>query len=459
MLIVPRKNGKTTLIGGLATGMLVIDCEAAPEIYCAAAKKDQAKLCWRDAKYMVKALPLLSKRIQIYKGSMAIEETAGILEPISSNSDKQDGLGPSFVAADETHAWPFRDLWEVLVTGMGARQQPAIAELSTAGFDQTSVCFQNLDYLMKILEGFDQEGGFNDDSVFGLYYTIDEKDDWTSEEIWKKANPNWGISVFPDFLRSSFKKTLIISEAKNNFQTKHLNMWITSDKRWLDMDHWAQCKDKFTLMNLRRRRCFGGLDLSKRLDLTAFSMCFPPLLPETSWKFIIRIYLPEENIDEKAREDRAPYRFWSEKGWLCLTPGNVVDYDFILRDIERFQKIFEFKSIGYDPYNASMFVSELQKRGLPMIEIRQGVVTMSAPAKDFEMLLVGHKLGHNFNPVLRWCCSNAVVRRDANDNYMPDKAKSRGKIDALTACLIAMATAPKVAELTSIYDDQEVKYL
>ena len=458
-LYVPRKNGKTTLAAGIALYMLVADGEGAPEIYSAAIDQEQASICWEAALNLKKETPDLQDVIKDYKLSMVVPGTAGKFRPLSGESKNKDGVGASCLVMDETHKWEGRKLWEVMTKGMGARAQPLVCEISTFGDDVNSVCYENYDYCTKILTGFDVDGGFKDDWTFCLIYTVDLGDSWEDPATWRKANPNYGISVYHDFFEEQYRTAKEILTSRDEFLTKNLNIWISASARALDMTLWPLCGVKYKEDDLIGLKGYGGLDLSQKIDLTAFLVLFRPKQPGDCWRTLLKCYMPENNVEKRMKETKAPYRLWASQGFLTLTPGNVVDYEWVKKDVRDIMAKFKLQAIGFDPWNASQVCTDLLNEGFPMIELRQGYQTLSDPCKEFEAQYTDMKLAHNFNPMLHWAFSNLCWKKDPNGNYRPDKEKSGKKIDPVCALIDAFAVALKDNAEPFVYNDREVRFL
>lgn len=444
-LEMPRKNGKTTLAAGIGLYLLDYDDEPESQVYSVAKQRDQAKVAWETAARLFQKNPAMKRRIKKTKttSTMSVEATASVFRALASDSDSLDGLGPHGVIADETHVWKDHKLWGVLETGTVAREQSLMVEITTAGFNPLSLGAENRQYAEKILEGFKSKSGIKNDSYFAIIYTMDKGDDWKNPKVWAKANPNYNIpgGVNEDKLKNIVIQAEALPRMKREFQCKHLNIWLDAAEKWIDiLGDWDACFDSQDIEDFQEKECFIGIDLSKRLDMTAVAYYFPPnkMLGESQHHFFVKCYLPEKNIKKMEEQTKANYSQWVEDGYLTLTPGSVVDYDFIVSDIMKSKELFNIVRISYDPYNATQTVNELQEEGFDMVECLQNFKTMSNASKDFEAIVHSHLLNHGGNPILRWAASNAVLARDANDNYRPHKGKSGSKIDPLIACIIAL---------------------
>lgn len=431
---VPRKNGKSTIAAGIGLYGLIADNEPGAEIYSVATKRDQAKIVFEEAKAMVNHSPALGRRIKVQMNNLHCLDTRSKFEPLSSDARTLDGLNVYYGLVDELHAHRTREVWDVLQTATGARRQPLLFVITTAGTQVLGVCYEQRDYSVKLLNEV-----VADDSYFSVIYTIDEGDDWTLEQTWRKANPNYGISVKPEDLADLCQKAQEVPGEQNGFLTKRLNIWCQQEELWLDIDVWKQAPAPLPIEQLKGRDCWLGLDLSTTTDLTALVAVFPPLHEDENWEVLSYFFLPEENIDARVRRDNVPYDRWARDGFLKLTDGNVVDYGAVRNQIANLSEFVVVREIGFDPWNATHLSTDLAAEGFTMVEIRQGFRTMSEPSKKLERLVMSRKLAHRNNPVLTYCISNVTLRHDDNDNYMPSKGKSTRRIDGAVALIIALA--------------------
>lgn len=444
-----RKNGKSTRLAGVGLYMLTADAEHGGEVYSAATKKDQAKIVWGEARRMVLASPELRSRVRVFAANMNVPALLAKFEPLGADSDSLDGLNISCAIVDELHAHKSRDLWDVLETATGARNQPLIYAITTAGRSKQSVCWELRDYACKVLEGVIQ-----DDSFFAIIFTIDEGDDWTDPATWPKANPGLGISVKIDDLQRKVEKARHLPAAQAAFKRLHLNVWSDGAGSWLDIDAWDENGLPVDPDELVGREGYGGLDLSTTTDITAFVKVFPPVEEDEPWKALARFWVPAENIDKRARTDRVPYDVWRDQGFIEATPGNVVDYRAIEAGIVADAQIFDLREIAYDRFNSSQLVTELMGEGVTMVPFGQGFVSMAAPTRELEKLVIAGLLAHGGNPVLRWMASNVVVIEDPAGNMKPAKNKSSEKIDGIVALIMAIgrAIAPRDEEEDETFD-------
>jgi phage terminase large subunit-like protein len=433
---VPKKNGKSTLAAGIALYMLFADGEIGAEVYSCAGDKDQARIVFNDAKLMRAMSPELRKRSRAYKDAIAVLPTASKYQVLSSDAPTKHGLNPHAILFDELHVQPNRELWDTVTTGVAARRQPLIVAITTAGYDRASLCWEKHDYALKV-----RDGSIADPHFLAVIYAASEQDDWRDPATWAKANPNYGLSVKPEYFLGQIKKAEDSLAYLNTFKRLHLNLWTESLTRWLPPDGWQACGGLVDADALAGRPCYAGLDLSTTTDLTAFALLFPPAAGEALWSLLTYFWCPEAMIRRRSQRDRVPYDVWAREGFLRSTPGDVVDYDIVRSDIRALGTRYRIHEIAYDRWNASQLVTQLQEDGARLTPFGQGFASMSAPTKDFEKLIVGQKLRHGDQPVLRWMAANVVLAKDAADNWKPTKAKSTGRIDGVVASIMALGCA------------------
>jgi phage terminase large subunit-like protein len=463
---VPRKNGKSTLCAGIGLYLFFADDEGGAEVYCAATKKDQARIVFEEAVKMRASSPSLAKRIVKNRDNM--HTFAGQkFEPLGADEDTLDGLNIHGYIVDELHAHKSRGLLDVLDTATGARRQPLGFKITTAGFNRESICWKEHEYGTRILEQV-----IEDDSTFVYIACLDDGDDWELEKNWQKANPNYDISVKVDDLRRKALKAAQEPTALNSFLRLHLNQWTQQETRWMPLDKWNACVgeslagvDAKVLREqmaekLAGRRCFGGLDLSSKIDLTAWVLLFPPSEDDPRWIVLPRFWIPDENVLERVKKDRVQYDVWIREGFISTTEGNVVDYDEIRAAIVRDRQRYDLVECAFDPWNATQLAVDLGKDAVKAVEFRQGYASMSGPTNELMALVVGRKLAHLANPVLRWQAGNLVVKQDEAGNVKPDKAKSSEKIDGIVGLVMALGRAIATpAKGRSIYETRGIEII
>jgi phage terminase large subunit-like protein len=439
-----RKQGKSTWAAGIALYMTVADGEQGCETYSVATKKEQARLVHGEAVRMVAKSPSLSKVLKRCRDNLHCLATNSKFEPLASEEDSLDGLNPHCIVADEVHAWSNRLLWDVLATAVGARRQPLMLAITTAGYDRHSVFYQQHDYSIKVLRRI-----VEDDTWFAWITCLDETDDWEDEANWQKSNPNLGTTIRLDELRAAAAKAKASPAELNSFLRLRLNIWTNQHTAWMPPDKWVACSTPVDPVALQRRPCFGGLDLSTTTDISALVLLFPPSGDDKLWSVLPSFFLPEEAIEQRSKRDRVPYDLWQRQGFFNLTPGNVIDYDYIRAKVQELASQYDIREIAFDRYNSSQIVTQLMGDGFTMVPFGQGYVDMNSPVKRLMELVLTGELAHGGNPVLRWMASNCMAATDPAGNIKLDKSKSREKIDGMVALAMALGRAI----LTPITDD------
>jgi phage terminase large subunit-like protein len=447
---VARKNGKTTFAAALSLYMMVLDGEDGAEIYTAATKRDQAKICWTEARNMVGKSPALSNKIARFQSALTMESTLSKMEPLAADSDKLDGLNPHFAVVDEYHAHKTDMLYNVLKSATGARRQPMIFTITTAGFDKTSPCFLMRRTYIDVLLGIKKQ-----ENTFVMIYSADEGDDWKDPKTWAKSNPNMGISISAEYLEEEFKSALNRGGSEEvNFKTKNLNQWVDAPTVWIQDEKVRKCSNGTTDADLVGQTCYAGLDLASHVDINALALYFPELKA-------IKLYywIPEAKMEENA--DRVDYKTWAAEGRIFVTEGNVIDIDAQVEKITEIIRGVNCRNIAFDPAKAYHgTVQGLQKAGLNNIldEFNQSIKTMSEPTRELQRLVESAEVDLMDDPVLRWMFRNAVAVTDANDNIKLHKAKSMNKIDGLTAIINAIGGYMSGAK-PEPYKDSDLKIL
>ncbi|WP_235579330.1 terminase large subunit [Pseudorhodoferax sp. Leaf274] len=445
---VARKNGKSTWKAPQGAYLFSMDGEVGAEVYAMATTRAQAMTVFKPAlsnfQRWARVSPGIARSFRIFAGlnQERIEMTDGsVFEPLPSNAENQDGRNPSAVLYDELHAAKSRDQWDVMESGFGARAQPLLSAITTAGFILDGICTEVRGYLQSVLEGKRQ-----DDSFFGYVYTIDEGDDPFDERVWIKANPGLGKSKTVEYMRGVARKAAALPGAKVNFLTKDLNVWCNTANGWFDMQVWDQGGKPFDWRLLRGRRCFGGLDLASTRDLTAYVLVFPPDDLGGTWHVLAFFWCPQAKVDLQEHDDAAPYKRWVEEGWLVATPGDVTDYGPVREKVRWSMQEFDVAEIGFDRWNAQQLCNELMEDGVPLVEIPQNTGGMYPGSKALEELVYGRRMAHGGNPVLRYCAMSVALLFDTNGNYRPDKKKSQqaGRIDGVVAKVMALSRAVAV---------------
>lgn len=425
---IARKNGKTALSAGIGLYMLFADGESRPEVYSAATVKDQAKICFSDAVEIVKATDLKNYLTPYH--SIVYELKGGMMKPLSSDYGTHDGLNPSCGIIDEFHAHKDSGMFDVIKSAFGTRRQPLMFIITTAGFDKSGVCYAYRENVIKVLRSVNE-----DDSLFGIIYTLDDKSEWDDPKMWIKANPNLGVSLSADYLADQVKDAKNRPEAVRNVMTKNVDLWVDAERTWILDDAWLKCIGTTDPADLKGCACWGGLDLSNVSDITAYVLLFHE---NDRFQLLPHFWIPEEKMLEKVRKENINYDKWAAEGYVTVTPGNVIDYDFVKADILRIVADYDLRTSAYDRWNSSQTIIDLQNEGMECNPFGQGYGSMSAPTKEFEKLVLTGKIEHFGNPVLRWMFASTLVKTDPAGNIKPDKEKSTQKIDGIVAAIMAL---------------------
>ena len=463
---VGRKQGKTTMAAGIGLYLMIADDEPGAEIYTSAVKRDQARIAHKDATEMVKRSPLLKKHINIVRDNLHSLENSSKFEPLGRDANSTDGLNPHGIIADELHAWKDASLWGVLETATGARSQPMMLAITTAGFNPDSYCMEQRHHAERVLDGV-----VDDDAYFAVIYTLDDEDMkdvaggngdgaslpwWEDESLWIKANPSLGVTKKRSYMRRQAQRATQIASNWVHFVTKELSVWTQGEVKWVNIAHWDACgRYPVDEAELIGRRCYGGLDLSSTTDITAWVLVFPPAAPDEPYIVLPRFFVPEDNVYDRTHKDQVPYERWIEDGHIFATPGNMVDDDFIIGQVAEDAETFDLQEVAYDRWGSARIVVALQNEaGVTvdekvaemynqplLVQFGQGFASMSGPMKELEKLILGHRLAHGGNPVLTWMAHNTVAKMDAAENVKPDKAKSTERIDGIVATIMGLARA------------------
>lgn len=450
---VARKNGKSTLSAGNGLYLMLADGEPGAEVYAAATKRDQAKIAWSEAVRMVQASSQLSRMVRHWRASdtLSVEATASRFQPLGADADSMDGLNIHGAIIDELHAHKTSAMVDVLATATGARRQPLIMEITTAGSDQTSICYEHHEYSRRVLEGT-----IEDDTWFAFIAAIDDEDDWRDPACWPKANPNLGVSVKVDDLQRKAEQAQRMPAAQNAFKRLHLNVWTQQSDRWIDLSLWDENAGEVDEEELAGRLCYGGLDLSSVSDLTAWVLVFPSAADPDDVQVLARFWCPEAKLTDSSNRYAGQYRAWADQGYLTVTPGDAIDYRAVKAQVLRDAQQFRLHDLNVDRlFQGYQLSAELADEGLIVFGMGQGFLGMAAPMKELERRLLAKKLHHGGNPVLRWMADNVAVRQDPAGNLKPDKAASQGKIDGIVALVMALDRAMRhEPPKRSVYEDR-----
>lgn len=433
---IPKKNGKSALASGVSLYLLVADGEAGAEVYNFAADRNQASIVFDEAVNMVEASEGLLSRLDVLRSTKRIvyPGQAAFYRAMSAEAPTKEGLNWHGFILDELHAQHDRVLYDTLRYGGRARRQPLELTISTAGFDRHSIGYEQYQYAKGVAEDRIEDLAF-----LPLIYEAEVEDDWTAEEVWRKANPSLGVTVTVETFRQDCVEAQASPAKENAFRRYLLNQWTEQDVRWLQLARWDACATPVNPDDLEGRECYAGLDLSSTTDLTALALLFPD--DQGGYDLLCFFWVPEEGARKREKTDRVPYRQWIKAGLIEATPGDTVDQDLIRRRIGELGNKYQIREIAIDRWNATQITTQLMGDGFEVIAFGQGFASMSSPTKELESLVLAGKLRHGGNPVLRWCAGNVSVEQDAAENLKPSKKKSVERIDGVVAAVMALGRA------------------
>lgn len=432
---VPRGNGKSSLSSGVALYCLLADREPGAEVYSFATTRDQAGIVFGDAKQMAMMSEPLRKKfgLEVLAKALFVPRTNSTFQAKSAEGSTLDGLNTHFACIDELHAHKTRAVYDVVETSIGKRLNPILWVITTAGFDTAGICYEVRTMVREVLART-----IEDETQFGIIYTIDEGDDWKTEAALRKANPNWGVSVMPKMVLPLQLKAITLASAANNFKTKHLDVWCQAGAAWMDMTAWNKGERSVELDDFEGRPCVIGLDLGAKNDLTAKIYVFKIEGDDgrQSYQVFSRLYLPQTAID---KGQVSQYTGWADTGVIQVTGGAMTDLSRIEEELREDLSRFEVQAIAYDPWQATQLATDLSDDGAPMVEYRNTVQNLSEPMKWLEALVQDGRLCHDGNPAMTWMMGNVVAKLDAKDNIFPRKERYEQKIDGPVALIYALA--------------------
>lgn len=434
-LFVPRKNSKSTLAAVIGNFMLAVDGEFGAEVYSGATSQDQAMEVFRPALLMARATPIYRQKygVAANASNLSVTEKNSKFEPVIGKPG--DGASPSCAIVDEYHEHKTSELYDTMQTGMGARSQPLMLVITTAGSDISGPCYLHQAELQKILEGI-----IENDQRFGIIFGIDEGDDWTSEDALIKANPNYGISVGAEYLKTQQRDAIGDPRKQNTFKTKHLNVWVAAASPWLNLHHLQKAGDAaHTLDAFKGEECVVGLDLASKQDIASAMFEFKRSIDgEDHYYTVSKNYVPQAAVD---KPENAHYQAWVNAGHLIVTPGNMIDLEQIQDDLLAASEIVIICEVAKDPWGGQQLGANLANEGYDVIDIPQQVRYLSEPMKDIQALVDAGRFHHDGNPCTVWQFSNVEVAPDRNENIFPRKLRPQNKIDAAVATIVAHARA------------------
>ncbi|MEG1838459.1 MAG: terminase TerL endonuclease subunit [Bacteroidaceae bacterium] len=423
-----RKQGKTALAAGLGLYHEIADGEAAAEVYLAANSREQAKVAYTMCKNFAKTIDSKEQLLKIYRDSITFDKTLSILKVVAADSTKLDGPNPSMFLLDEYHAAKDTRLKDVLQSGQGMREYPMAVIITTAGFDKLGPCYEMRTTCTEILKGMKE-----DYSMFTVIYTLDDNDDWKDPNVWEKSNPNLGVTVNLKYIQDQVQKAINSPSEEVGVKTKNINIWCDAETVWIPDDYILNATKDINIDDFIDKECYVGIDLSSTSDITAVSFMFP-----TEYKYYFKTiyYLPEAALKEKRFKEL--YGEWRRQGLITITPGNVVDYDYILNDIMTVYGKTYIVKIAYDSWNATQFAINAETNGLPIEPFSQTIGNFNRATKEMERLLLSGQAVIDNNTINRHCFRNVVMARDRNGNTKPSKQFEEKKIDGVIAMLEAL---------------------
>lgn len=489
-LFLPRKNGKSLIAAAIALYLMCADGELGSEVYFAACDKDQARLSFDVASNIVKKSEFLASNLKPTRTAIIHEESISVMRPLSGDVKNKDGMNVHGAVIDELHEHPDRRLFDVIVTGTGSREQPLTVITTTAGVNRNSLCHEQCEHAKRILSGES-----HDLSMYPCMFFAKETDDFQDHEVWKKANPNLGVSISIEFLQKECRKAIEQPSYEPAFRRYYLNQWVGSSVRWIPSLAWDACRGELgvDIEDMKGRPAYLAIDLSSTQDITALVGVFPRdadmnneddvrtlnRLREVSEMFdddegaeiglgdvigdgrifdvVSRFWLPAESAEIRARKDKVPYPRWIKEGHIIKTAGGAVNPAAIRKEIRRWSEIVDVKEIAADPWNAAEMIVNLEQNGFNVLQMRQGVTTMNGPSKAFIRAVLSHQIRHHGHPVMDWMSGNVVIDEAEGGLIKPSKKKSPERIDGIVSLIMALSRAMLLREpTTSVYESRGI---
>lgn len=446
LLYVGKKQGKSALVSAIACYLALEDGEKGPEVYCAAAKREQAKIIWSECVAQLARIDPTQQRAHRYQHSVSFPD-GGFLKPISADAGTEDGMNPSAALIDELHRQPDDRLVNVIRFSTAARAQPLVIMLTTADEDRPSVCNDTLARARDVRDnpGDAARPGY-DPEFLPAIYEAGPDDDWTKPETWRKANPNLGVTVSEEFLAKKCREAQENPTLRTDFLRYHLNLRVSSAQAFFDAEDWDACEgpDRFLVLRekLKGKRCFGGLDLASVNDLASLALWFPEVRAALWFT-----WCPRDGARDREHHDKVPYMVWAGQGALILTGDGpierTVSYGRIRQDILRLTTEYDVVEIGFDRAGANETVTALRDdHGVKFLDFSQSFGAMTPPMREVRRLLGARELVHGGDPVARWAMLNVVPRHgDVGEYIMPSKKRSRERIDPAVALMMAVGVS------------------
>lgn len=452
---IPKKNGKSALASGIGLYLLAGDGEDGAEVYSVASDRYQAGIVHREAILMVDASPELSAALEINRSSFNIGygDTRSFYRALAAIPSSQEGLNAHGIIADEVHVWNGRASWDALKYAFRARRQGLLFAITTAGDDTTSVAYEQRQYSEGV-----NNGTIDDDRHFGYVRAADPKDDWTSADVWAKANPSLGTIIRIDDFAADVREAEKSPAAQASFKRYSLNIWGSATTPWLDIHRWSECAGTFRDLDLYGRDCYGGLDLAIKRDSTALCLLFPMDRKgggEWTYRILSHFWLPRATAERQ--RSIVPWETWERQGFITLTDGDVCDFNFVRRQLQDVAQRFNLCAVAFDRMYAHLLAQQLQDEdGLKMYEFAQTINNFASPTAAFERLVIAGDIEHNANAVMDWQIGNVNVKTDVNNNLRPVKPPDgeHRKIDGPVAAIMALGLAmTELQNSTSVYEE------
>ena len=454
-LEIPKKNGKTEMIGALCVYHLFNDAPGG-QIYCCAADREQASLVYMACKSKIEQDPYLEKYFHIVDSKKQIEnpETGTFLKVVSAEAYTKHGINPTVIIFDELHAQPNRDLWDVMTFGSGAsRKEQLVWIITTAGDDpdRKSIGWEQHEYARKV-----QSGELVDPTYYAKIYGYDGEDIY-NEDNWYKANPSLGVTIDIENVREEAIKAKNSPANEKLFRWLRLNQWVQLKRvSWLPITLWDSTEADFTLSDMKGKECYIGVDLSSTTDLTGLALLFPG----EPWRFCLQAFIPIDNIAEREKRDHVPFSEWIDQGFVIPTQGAVVDFEFLANHLTALSRMFKVKYFCADPYKLNYLRQWMPlERADKFVDVKQTIAGMSPAMQELERKLRAGEIEHDYNPMGRWTFGNVIVSADGNENIKPMKNRSFDRIDPIDALIDAMAVAMVMEQKTSVYETRGIRSL
>jgi len=454
---IPRKNGKSNLAAAIALAVFFVVREPGAEIYCCASSREQAKIVFDVIKQMVRNSTILMRECNIFQNSIVLNGTNSYLKAVAAEAGTLHGTSASLCVYDELHVAKNRALWDVMATSQGARREPLMIAITTAGlFDPTSVCYELYSYGKKV-----ETGVIEDETFLPCIYEANPGEDIHDVDVWKKANPNYGVSIKPEYFEKMSREAKSLPSAEIAFRQLHLNQWVNSLASWIADAEWMESAGVIDLEQIKNRKCYAGLDLAAVEDVTAFVMVFP--MDDGSIKVVPKMFVSEAAVERRRTQTGGSYDTFVKDNELIVTEGNSTDYAVIERVVKECAELYDLQSIAFDRWNSNSLVANLTDAGIEMDPFGQGFISMTAPIKNAEILIKKKLLHHGGNGMLRWMAANVVTKKDDAENIKFSKSKAGDKIDGIIAMIMALGEMitmeGKDVTGVSTYESQGIRLL